>query len=80
MAAPGTRAASYTYAAASLPGESVFDLDMGQGLVVLQGVHGGAPVLLVFQRTSGDFLTSMVEVPVGTTLAAGALLLPAISR
>ena len=71
---------SYTSAAASLPGESVFDLDMGQGLVVLQGVHGGAPVLLVFQRTSGDFLTPMGEVPVGTTLAAGALLLPAVSR
>jgi hypothetical protein len=71
---------SYTSAAASLPGESVFDLDMGQGLVVLQGVHGGAPVLLVFQRTVGDFLTPIGEVPMGTPLAAGALLLPAISR
>jgi len=39
---------SYTSAAASLPGESVFDLDMGRGLVVLQGVHSGAPVLLAF--------------------------------
>ena len=71
---------SYTSAAASLPGESVFDLDMGQGLVVLQGVNGGAPVLLAFQRTAGDFLTPIGEVPVGTALAAGALLLPAISR
>jgi hypothetical protein len=71
---------SYTGAAASLPGESVFDLDMGQGLVVLQGVHGGAPVLLTFRRTAGDFLTLIGELPVGTAQAAGALLLPAISR
>ena len=71
---------SYTSAAASLPGESVFDLDMGQGLVVLQGVHSGAPVLLAFHRTAGDFLTAIGEIPVGTALAAGALLLPAISR
>jgi hypothetical protein len=71
---------SYTSAAASLPGESVFDLDMGQGLVVLQGIHGGAPVLLTFHRTAGDFLAQIGEVPVGTPLAAGALLLPAISR
>ncbi|HXJ19272.1 MAG TPA: hypothetical protein VMT03_03495 [Polyangia bacterium] len=71
---------SYTGAAASLPGESVFDLDMGQGLVVLQGINGGAPVLLAFHRTAGDFLTPVTEIPVGTTLAAGALLLPAISR
>ncbi len=71
---------SYTGAAASLPGESVFDLDMGHGLVVLQGVHGGAPVLLGFQRMAGDFLTALGEVPVGTPVAAGALLLPARSR
>ncbi|HVV16465.1 MAG TPA: hypothetical protein VHH90_04615 [Polyangia bacterium] len=71
---------SYTGAAASLPGESVFDLDMAQGLVLLQGVNGGAPVLLAFQRTAGDFLTPIGEVPVGTPLAAGALLLPAIHR
>ena len=71
---------SYTSAAASLPGESVFDLDMAQGLVALQGVHNGAPVLLAFHRTSGDFLTPLGELPVGTAAAAGALLLPAISR
>jgi len=71
---------SYTGVAASLPGESVFDLDMGHGLVVLQGVHGGAPVLLTFQRTAGDFLAPIGEVPVGTALAAGALLLPGIHR
>jgi hypothetical protein len=71
---------SYTGAAASLPGESAFDLDMRQGLVALQGVHSGAPVLLIFQRTAGDFLAPMGEIPVGTALAAGALVLPAISR
>ena len=71
---------SYTGAAASLPGESVFDLDMGHGLVVLQGIHGGLPVLVAFQRTAGDFLTALGEVPVGTPVAAGALLLPARSR
>ena len=71
---------SYTSAAASLPGESVFDLDMRQGLVGAQGVHGGKPVLLTFRRTAGDFLTLMGEVPVDTTLAAGAMLLPGISR
>ncbi len=71
---------SYTGAAASLPGESVFDLAMGQGLVVLQGVHNGAPVLLAFHRTTGDFLAPITELPAGTSLAAGALLLPTISR
>ena len=71
---------SYTSAAASLPGESVFDLDMWQGLVGVQGVHGGKPVLLTFRRTAGDFLTLLAEVPVETTLAAGAMLLPGMSR
>jgi len=71
---------SYTGAAASPPGESVFDLDMGQGLVELQGVHGGKPVLLTFHRAAGDFLTFIGEIPAGTAQAAGALLLPAISR
>ena len=71
---------SYTSAAASLPGESVFDLDMWQGLVGVQGVHGGKPVLLTFRRTAGDFLTLMSEVPTDTTLAAGALLLPGRSH
>ena len=71
---------SYTSAAASLPGESVFDIAMARGLVVLQGVHGGAPVLLAFHRTAGDFLVPAGELPVGTPLAAGALLLPALSR
>lgn len=71
---------SYTSAAASLPGESAFDLDMWQGLVGLQGVQGGKPVLLTFRRTAGDFLTLMGEVPVDTALAAGAMLLPPISR
>lgn len=72
--------ASYTSAAASLPGESVFDLDLRDGLVALHGVKAGVPVLLAFHRTAGDFLTPAAEIPVGTTLAAGALLLPPISR
>lgn len=71
---------SYTSAAASLPGESVFDLDMWQGLVGVQGVHGGKPVLLTFRRTAGDFLSLMGEVPTDTAVAAGALLLPGLSR
>jgi hypothetical protein len=71
---------SYTGAAASLPGESVFDLDMWQGLVGMQGVNAGQPVLLTYRRTAGDFLLPLSEVPVGTAKAAGALLLPAISR
>jgi len=71
---------SYTSAAASLPGESVFDLDMWQGLVALQGVRGGQPMLLTFRRTEGDFLSPIGELPVGTALAAGALLLPPLSR
>ncbi|MES1164593.1 MAG: hypothetical protein ABUR63_02445 [Verrucomicrobiota bacterium] len=71
---------SYTSAAASLPGESVFDVAMARGLVALQGVHGGAPVLLAFHRTAGDFLAAAGEIPVGTPLAAGALLLPPLAR
>ena len=67
---------SYTSAAASLPGESVFDLDMWQGLVGLQGVTGGKPVLMVFRRTEGDFLAPLNELPLDTAAAAGALLLP----
>ena len=72
--------ASYTSAAASLVGESMFDIDMRDGLVGVQAIHGGAPVMVIFGRTSGDFLTFMSEVPVGTAKAAGALLLPPVSR
>ncbi len=70
---------SYTSAAVSLPGESVFDLDMSRELVGVQGVDGGKPVLLTFRRTDGDFLTPLSEYPVGTAVAAGALLLPAMN-
>ncbi len=70
---------TYTSAAAS-PGESVFDLDLRAGLVGIQAVHAGAPVLLTYARTSGDFLTLVSEVPIGTAKAAGALLLPPVSR
>ncbi len=70
---------SYTSAAASLPGESVFDLDLNHDFVGIQGVDGGKPVLLTFRRTDGDFLTPLGEFPVGTATAAGALLLPSMN-
>ena len=71
---------TYTSAAASPPGESVFDLDLRGGLVGIQAVHAGAPVFLTYARTSGDFLTLVSEVPIGTAKAAGALLLAPVSR
>jgi len=67
---------SYTSAAASLVGESMFDIDMRRGLVGVQAVHGGVPVLVTLSRSNGDFLTTVSEFPVGTLKAAGALLLP----
>ncbi|HTQ07065.1 MAG TPA: hypothetical protein VMI54_24580 [Polyangiaceae bacterium] len=70
---------SYTSAAASLPGESVFDLDMTRDLVGIQGIDGGKPVLLTFRRGDGDFLTAQSEFQVGTTVAAGALFLPSMN-
>jgi hypothetical protein len=70
---------SYTSAAVSLPGESVFDLDMTRDLVGVQGIDGGKPVLLTFRRGDGDFLTPLSEYPVGTAVAAGALLLPSMN-
>jgi len=71
---------TYTGAAASLPGESVFDLDVRRGTVGILGVHGGARVLLVYARAEddSDFLSSSGELPVGTAVAAGALVLPAL--
>jgi hypothetical protein len=66
---------SYTSAAASPAGESIFDLDMRDDLVGIQGIHDGAPVLLTYTRTKGDFLTLLSEFPLGTALAAGALLI-----
>lgn len=71
---------TYTSAAASPAGESMFDLDMRGGLVGLQATHGGVPVLLTYARTDGDFLSFVSEYPVGTAKAAGALLLPAVAR
>jgi hypothetical protein len=71
---------SFTGAAASLPGESVFDLDMWQGLVGLQGIAGGKPVMMVFRRTEGDFLAALNQLPLDTAAAAGAMLLPELSR
>ena len=72
---------SYTSAAASPVGESAFDLDLRDGLVGLQAVHQGVPVLLTYSRSEhSDFLTFVSEVPLGTAKAAGALLLPPLAR
>jgi hypothetical protein len=71
---------SYTSAAASVVGDSMFDIDMRDRLVGIQAIHGGAAVMAIYERTEGDFLTFMSEVPVGTAKAAGALLLPPLSR
>jgi hypothetical protein len=71
---------SYTSAAASLPGETVFDIDMMDMSVGILGKSNGAPVLLTFSRIkqSGDFLSPIGEFPLGTATATGAMLLPAI--
>ena len=71
---------TYTSAAASPAGESMFDIDMRSGLVGLQATHGGAPVLLTYARTQGDFLNFVSEYPVSTTKASGALLLAPLSH
>lgn len=71
---------SYTSAAASLDGESAFDLDMSGNFVGMQAVRNGAPMLLTYGRTGGDFLTFVSEFPVGTVQAAGAVLLPPLLR
>lgn len=79
MAADGFE--SYTSAAVSTVGLAAFDLDMRDGLVGIQAVRAGVPVLLAYSRRErGDFLTLISEYPVGTALAAGALLLPQLSR
>ena len=44
---------------------------MWQGLVGLQGVDGGQPVMMVFRRTAGDFLAPLGELPVDTTARRG---------
>jgi hypothetical protein len=70
---------SYTSAAASLPGETVFDVDMMDTLVGILGRSNGAPVLLAFSRNkqSADFLSLISQFPLGTATATGAVLLPA---
>ena len=71
---------SYTSAAASLPGETVFDIDMMDTLVGILGKSNGTPVLLTFSRMKqgGDFLSPIGEFPLGMSTATGAMLLPAI--
>jgi hypothetical protein len=73
---------SYTSAAANPVGESVLDLDLRHGTVGILGVHNGARVLMMYQRAEddSDFLTAMGELPVGTSVATGALVLPPLSR
>jgi hypothetical protein len=69
---------SYTSAAASLSGETIFDIDMTSTLVGILGRSSGAPVLLACSRTKqgGDFLSLINEFPLGTATATGAMLLP----
>jgi hypothetical protein len=70
---------SYTSAAASLSGDTVFDIDMMDMSVGILGKSNGAPVLLTFSRMkSGDFLSPMGDFPLGMSTATGAMLLPAI--
>jgi hypothetical protein len=73
---------SYTSAAANPVGESVLDLDVRHGIVGILGKHNGANVLMVYARADedSDFLTSLSELPVGATVAAGALVLPPLAR
>jgi hypothetical protein len=69
---------SYTSAAATLSGETAFDVDMKDSLVGILGMRSGAPVLLTFVRSKrgGDFLQAMNEIPLGTAAGTGAMLLP----
>lgn len=72
---------SYTSAAGDPAGASVFDLDVRGGLVGIQAVRAGAPVLQVYRADGGgDFLRLIGEHAVGTATANGALLLPPLSR
>jgi len=73
---------SYTSAAANPVGESVLDLDIRNRTVGILGKHNGANVLMVYARTdeASDFLTSLGELPVGTAIASGALILPPITK
>ena len=73
---------SYTSAAAHPVGESVLDLAIHHGTVGILGVHNGARVLMVYERSEdgSDFLTSIGELPVGTAVATGALVLPPLAR
>jgi hypothetical protein len=69
---------SYTSAAASLPGETVFDVDMLGTLVGILGRSNGTPMLLAYHRSKqgGDFLSQLNQFPLGTAAATGAMLLP----
>jgi hypothetical protein len=73
---------TYTSAAASPAGESLFDLDVRGSLVGVLGKHNGALVLATWIRSAADsdFLTFVSESSIDTSAATGALLLPPLSR
>ena len=53
---------------------------MRNGIVGVLGVDNGVPVLQTYARSNntGDFLTFMNEIQVGTAIATGAMLLPSL--
>jgi hypothetical protein len=70
--------ATYTSAAASLTGETVFDIDMTDTAVGILGRNNGAPVLLSYRRgRHGDFLSAISQFPLETATASGLMVLPA---
>ena len=72
---------SYTSAAANQrTEETILDLDIRNGIVGVLGVDNGVPVLQTYARSNntGDFLTLMNEIQVGTAIATGAMLLPSL--
>jgi len=73
---------SYTGAAASPTGESVFDLDFRKGLVGILATNAGSPVMLIYSRAedNSDFLAPLSQFPLGAASATGALLLPPVSK
>lgn len=73
---------SYTSAAASVTGESLFDIDIRHDVVGMLGKSAGAPVLVAYSRSgaNGDFLELLNQFPLGTAAATGALVLPPLSR
>lgn len=59
---------------APLAGDALFDIDMRDGLVGVNGTAGGSPAAFVFER-EGDFVRLIGRFPMGAGIANGALLL-----